>query len=158
MTASSRRARRFALLGLAAAAALAAALLGVTAAGAGTAGGERKTIGAASSNGFRVKVTAHKVDRPGDEPAAATVKVAAFERSGGEWRRLGRAVRVGEKGGWFWHVVTRPYGVRKLVLKRVSGAAFPDRIGLRLLISPSIGASGTFRFTVDDGRLVAVDV
>ncbi len=36
-------------------------------------------------------------------------------------------------------VVTRPCGVSKLVLARVSGSEFPDRIGLRLLLSPAIG-------------------
>ena len=158
MTARIRRARRAAGLGLATGAALAAALLAVTGAGAGTAGGERKVIGQASSNGFRAKVTALKVDQPNGEPPTATVRLAAFERSGGEWKRLGRALRVGEKASWFWRVVTRRYGVRKLVLARVGGSAYPDRIGLRLLISPSIGPSGTFWFTVRDGRLVAVDV
>jgi hypothetical protein len=155
MTARSRR--RMAT-GLGLAVALAAALLAVTSAGAGTAHGERKVIGEAGSNGLRVTVTALRVDRPNGEPPAATVRVAAFERSAGEWKRLGGALTVGEKGSWFWAVVTRPYGVRKLVLARASGAAFPDRIGLQLLTSPAIGPSGTFRFTVEDGKLVAVDV
>lgn len=46
---------------------------------------------------------------------------------------------------------------RSLTLSR-PGGRFPTRIALRLLISPSIGPSGTFRFVVDRGRLVAVDV
>ena len=158
MTARIRRARRAAGLGLATGAALTAALLAVTSAGAGTAGGKREVIAQASSNGLRAKVTALKVDRPNGEPPTATVRLAAFERSGGEWKRLGRALAVGEKASWFWRVVTRPYGVRKLVLARVGGSAYPDRIGLRLLVSPSIGPSGTFWFTVQDGKLVAVDV
>lgn len=54
--------------------------------------------------------------------------------------------------------MTRPYGVRKLSLGFVGGSRFPERIGLRLLVSPSLGPSGTFRFVVRNGRLVAVDV
>jgi hypothetical protein len=53
MTARSRRARMATGLGLAIGVALAAALPAVTNAGAGTAGGERRVIGEARSNGFR---------------------------------------------------------------------------------------------------------
>jgi hypothetical protein len=158
MTARIRRTSRATGVGLAVVAALATGLLTVSSAGAGAGDGERAVIGEASSNGLRVRVTASRVEQPKGGPPAATVRIAAFERSGGRWRRLGGALTVGEEGGWFWRVVTRPFGVRKLVLARVGGSAHPDRIGLRLLISPSIGPTGTFRFTVQDGKLVAVDV
>ena len=113
---------------------------------------QKRVIGTAVSNGFRVKVTA--VRTTGD---MATVKVAAFERVRGAWDRLGRPRVVGQRSGWFWNVVTRPFGVRSLTLSR-PGGRFPARIALKLLVSPSIGPSGTFRFVVDRGRLVAVDV
>jgi hypothetical protein len=132
-----------------------AGLLAVTSAGA--AGGEQEVIAEASANGMRVEVTALKVAEPNGEPPTATVRVAAFQRTGGNWKQLGRALTVGQDAGWFWRVVTQPYGVRKLVLERVGGAAFPDRIKLRLLNSPSVGPTGTFWFTVQDGKLVAVD-
>ena len=118
---------------------------------------QKRPIGTATSNGFRVKVTAIRVPQEGSAPDTATVRIAAFKRSGGSWDRLGESLIVGQPAGWFWNVVTRPYGVRLLALHR-PGGTFPSRIALRLLVSPSIGPSGTFRFVIDGGRLVAVDV
>ena len=141
------------LAALALAAGLALALLGQ----AGAAGAQQRVIATAVSNGFRVQVTAIRVPEPGSAPDTATVRIAAFERSQGAWDRLGRALTVGQRSGWFWNVVTRPYGLRSLTVAR-PGGRYPSRIALRLLISPSIGPSATFRFVVDRGRLVAVDV
>ena len=149
--------RLLASLVLAAAAALALAFLTAGGAKAGAAATEKRAIGVAVSNGFRVQVTAIRVPRAGAAPDLATVRVAAFRRSGGSWDRLGQPVRVGQQAGWFWNVVTRPFGVRSLTLAR-PGGRYPSRVALRLLVSPSIGPSGTFRFVVDRGRLVAVDV
>jgi hypothetical protein len=118
---------------------------------------QQRVIASASSNGFRVTVTAIRQDAPGNNPDTATVRIAAFKRSGGEWNRLGNGLTIGSPSSWFWNVVTRPYGVRQLTLA-LPGGRFPERIGLRLLISPAIGPSGTFRFVVDQGELVAVDV
>ena len=123
----------------------------------GAAAAQQRVIGTAVSNGFRVQVTAIRVPQPGSEPDAATVKIAAFEQSGSSWARLGRTLTVGQRAGWFWNVVTRPYGIRSLTLAR-PGGRYPSRIALKLLISPSIGPSATFRFIVDQGRLVQVDV
>jgi hypothetical protein len=118
---------------------------------------EKRPIGTAVSNGFRVKVTAIRVPQEGSAPDTATVRIAAFKRSGASWERLGESLIVGQRSGWFWNVVTRPYGVRLLALHR-PGGEFPSRVALRLLVSPSIGPSGTFRFAIDGGRLVPVDV
>jgi hypothetical protein len=118
---------------------------------------QQKVIATASSNGFRVTVRAIRESTEGNEPETATVKIAAFQRSGGEWHRLGRALTVGTPWSWFWNVVTRPYGVRRLTLA-LPGGRYPQRISLRLLIAPSIGPSATYRFVVDQGQLVAVDV
>jgi hypothetical protein len=118
---------------------------------------QQKVIATASSNGFRVTVRAIRESTEGNEPETATVKIAAFQRSGGEWHRLGRALTVGTPSSWFWNVVTRPYGVRRLTLA-LPGGRYPQRISLRLLITPSIGPSATYRFVVDQGQLVAVDV
>jgi hypothetical protein len=139
-----------------AAGALALALL-EAGADAGAAGTKKRVIGAAVSNGFRVQVTAIRVPQPGAAPDAATVRIAAFKRSGGSWDRLGRVLTVGLPSRWFWNVVTRPYGVRSLTLAR-PGGRYPSRIALRLLISSSLGPSATFRFVVNRGRLVQVDV
>jgi hypothetical protein len=139
-------------LALAAGVAVALAFLLLGSAEAGAAAKQRKVIGTAVSNGIRIQVTAIRTTRD-----TATVKVAAFERSGGAWDRLGRALRVGQRSGWFWKVVTRPYGVRTLTLSQ-PGGRFSPRIALRLLISPSIGPSATFRFVVEGDRLMYVDV
>jgi hypothetical protein len=118
---------------------------------------QQKVIANASSNGFRVTVRAIRESPQGNEPAAATVRIAAFRRSGGEWNRLGHALTVGAPSGWFWNVVARPYGVRKLTLA-LPGGTYLARISVRLLISPAIGPSATYRFVVDQGKLLAVDV
>ena len=149
---TSGRGRLLAPLALAAGVALALAFVLLGNAEAGAAGNQKQVIGTAVSNGFRVNVTALRSAQDN-----ATVEIAAFERSGGAWDRLGRPLVVGQRSGWFWNVVTRPFGVRSLTLSR-PGGRFPARIALWLLISPSIGPSGTFRFVVDRGRLVAVDV
>jgi hypothetical protein len=152
-----RQVRLLAPLALAAGAALALAFLIAGGAQAGAAAAEQRVIGAAVSNGFRVQLTAVREPRAGSAPDLATVRVAAFRRSGSTWDRLGQPLRVAQRAGWFWNVVTRPYGVRTLTLGR-PGGRYPSRIALRLLISPSIGPSATFRFVVDRGRLVQVDV
>ena len=113
-----------------------------------------RAVTEASANGVRVKVTAVRAGQSN----AATVRIAAFQRIPQGQDRLGRALVVGERRGWFWRVVTRPYGVRTLSLAFAGGSKIPVRIGLRLLISPSVGPSGTFRFVVENRRLVAVDV
>jgi hypothetical protein len=145
-----------AVLALAGGAAPAAAVLGDGDARAPQAR-ERKVIATAVSNGFRVVVTAARGAAQGDVPDTATVRIAAYTRSGGEWERLGTAITVGTPSAWFWNVVTRPYGVRRLALSR-PGGEFPERVALRLLISPSIGPSATFRFHTEDGRFVQSDV
>lgn len=149
--------RLLAPLALAAGTALAVALVGLGSADAGAASKQHRTIATAVSNGFRVTVTAIREPEPGNEPDAATVRIAAFELSGGTWDRLGPTLTVGTRAGWFWNVVARPYGVRQLTLSR-PGGRYPERIALRLLISPSIGPSATYRFLIDQGRLVQVDV
>jgi hypothetical protein len=124
---------------------------------AGAAAAQQRVIGTAVSNGFRVQVTALRVPEAGSAPDAATVKVAAFKQTRGSWKRLGSPLTVGQAGSWFWNVVTRPYGLRSLTLAQ-PGGRYPSLVALRLLISPSIGPSATFRFIVDRGRLVQVDV
>jgi hypothetical protein len=148
----------FGLLGLLATGfALALSVLGQASAQTGSTETQKRVIGTAVSNGFRTKVTAIRVLQQGSSPDTATVRIAAFQRSGGSWDRLGGSRTVGQREGWFWNVVTHPYGVRLLALHR-PGGKFPSRIALKLLVSPSVGPSGTFRFVIDGGRLVQVDV
>lgn len=153
-----RSVRLFLPLALAAGTALSLAFVGLGSTEAGaTTQQQQRIVAAAASNGFRVTVRAIRVPEPGNEPDSATVKIAAFKRSAGTWHRLGRPLIVGTQAGWFWNVVTRAYGVRQLTLAR-PGGRYPERIALKVLISPSIGPSATYRFVTDQGRLVQVDV
>jgi hypothetical protein len=140
-----------------ASAALAVLLMLAVVPQAGAGAAQQRVIGTAASNGFRVQVTAIRVPEAGTAPDAATVRIAAFRRTGGSWIRLGRPLTVGQQAGWFWNVVTGRYGVRSLTLAQ-PGGRYPVRAALKLLVSPSIGPSATFRFIVDQGRLVQVDV
>jgi hypothetical protein len=154
---TGRHARLLAPLALAAGIALALAFQSQARAETGAAATQRQVIGTAAANGFRVQLTAIRVPQAGSAPDTATVRIAAFRRSASSWTRLGRVLTVGQRSGWFWNVVTRPYGVRTLTLAR-PGGRYPSRIAVRLLLSPSLGPSATFRFIVDRGRLVQVDV
>lgn len=153
--ACARPVRLLTSLALAGGTALALALGAQGSAAAGAAGTERQVIATAESNGFRIEVTAIREPVAGGADTA-TVRIAAFERSGGSWQRVGRALRVGRRSGWFWNVVTRPYGVRRLTLYRPGGEL--GGAALRLLISPSIGPSDTYYFQTFEGRLEAVYV
>jgi hypothetical protein len=109
---------------------------------------DQKVIASSTSNGFRVLVTAYK---GGDsEMPTATVKIAAFERNDGEWVELGSALRIGARDGWFWHVVTGPHSVQDFCLS----TDVPERVSVRLLITPSLGWSDLYRFHVVGGTLV----
>jgi hypothetical protein len=83
-------------------------------------------------------------DRPG---VPATAVLQAFRRRAGDWRPLGLSV-VGERNGFFWDPLTGEGGVRGLRVNPDTG-----RIGFRLLITPSVGYSQRYRFSVAGGRL-----
>jgi hypothetical protein len=117
---------------------------------------EREVLAVVKSNGFAVRLTATR-ERLKGEPDTATVRIAAFERSRGSWDRMGKPILVGRRSGWFWHVVTGRYGVCVLRLAQPGGEC-PERVALRMLISPSIGPSATFRFATCEGEFRAVDV
>ncbi len=114
----------------------------------GGTGPDRQVIARSSSNGFRVTVTAYKSDA--SAAPAATVKIAAFGFSGGSWHQLGSPLRVGARDTWFWNVVTGPHSLRNFSLS----TDVPERVTLRLLITPSIGWSDPYSFHVAGGALV----
>jgi hypothetical protein len=132
---------------------LATVALGTSAqAGTGAArAGRSETIAQLTTDGLRATLTAHETS--GGKAPTATVQVAAFHRSDGTWVRFGRPVVVGTRGGWFWKVVTRGFGVEQF--SAVTGGLHPLRLTVRLLVSPAIGPSAPFRFAVAGGRLVA---
>src|SRR5207253_3250816 len=75
-----------------------------------TAGTTTKRI-AASTLGidFRTVLTAIRGSGGGGLPSA-TVKISAYERSGGQWKLVGTQI-VGGPNSWFWNVVAGPGSV-----------------------------------------------
>jgi hypothetical protein len=134
-------AARLALAGALIAALLAAAVPATAAVS------QTATIASSTAVGFRVVVTATK-GSDGGAPSA-TVSVAALEKVAGTWRSLGR-LRVGRANGFFWKVVTGPHSIRFSI-----DTSSPERITLRLLLSPALGWSSIYRFHVQDGRLIS---
>ncbi len=140
----------FGLLALVACAAALVAFAPGIAAG-GTAEVQRRTVATTLAGGFRVQVEAIRV-AGGDAPEAL-VRVSAFERRGGTWRRLGDPLPVvpaPDTDRFFWNVVT---GAGALKGFSVTTSA-PQRVALRVLITPSIGFSDVNRYVVRGGRLV----
>jgi hypothetical protein len=106
------------------------------------------TIASSTAVDFRAVVTATKTS--GGEAPAATVTVAALEKTSGTWRSLGR-VRVGRSSGFFWKVLTGPGAIRQFSIATSS----PERVSVQLLVTPALGWSPAYHFHVQDGRLVA---
>lgn len=152
-----RWARPVLAIALAAGVALVAATAGPGPAEAEAAAKPQRVIATAASAGFRVRVTATRERQP-DMPDAATIRIAAFERSGADWHRLGRPRVIGGPSAWLWRVVSRPFGVRRITLAQPGGTSLRAVISVKFLVSPSAGPSATYRFVVDRGRLMPVDV
>jgi hypothetical protein len=142
-----RRSVRLAAAAILAGAVGAGTLLTTSLAGTNATSTSTAAIARTTANGFRVGLTAVKGT---DESApSATVKVAAYARRNGVWERLGQPLVVGEPGGFFWYVVRGPHSLRLGVATDV-----PERIRVRLLVTPSIGWSDVYRFHVENGILV----
>jgi hypothetical protein len=123
------------------------------AAGDREAGVQRRTIATTVGGGFRVQVEATRLAGDDDGAPEALLRVSAFERRDGAWRRLGDpqpVVPAPDTDRFFWHVVT---GAGALKGFSVSTGA-PQRIEVAVLITPSIGWSDVNRYVVRDGRLV----
>jgi hypothetical protein len=100
---------------------------------------------------FRATLTAIRgLSRSG--AAAATVTVAAYERSAGEWKLIGRQT-VGENNAWFWNVVTGAHAICQFSASAVS----PYPVEVRLLVPSSLGCSvATYDYHIDKyGAFVA---
>jgi hypothetical protein len=100
---------------------------------------------------FRTTLTAVRGSGSGGGTPVATVRVAAYERSAGKWKLIGRQL-VGQRNAWFWNVVT---GKGAICRFSTSGQS-PYPIEVRLLVSDSIGCSAaTYNFHIDKyGTLV----
>jgi hypothetical protein len=93
---------------------------------------------------FRATLTAVRGPSEGGVPTA-TVRVAVYKWSAGEWKLVGRQT-VGESNAWFWNVVTGGHAICRFSTSDVS----PYPIEVRLLVSPSIGCSvATYNFHID---------
>lgn len=150
---AGRRLAVVALAGSLAGAVLAAVALGMSAQASTGAPrvGQSQTIAQLTSEGLRARLTAYQTS--GGKAPTATVRVAAYHRSDGKWVRYGQPLLVGKQAGWFWYVVTARFGVEHFSAS--IGGLHLLRLTVRLLVSPSIGPSAPFRFTVTGGRLVA---
>lgn len=135
-------------LALAAGIAATAIPLGVGAVGAGadSAAPARARVAVAQIHEMRAVVTA---TRTSDLTATVRLHVQTL-RPGG--RHDAGTVVVGQRRGWFWHVLR---GRGAVCTFAVSGT--PARtVRLRLLVTPSIGCeASTHHYRVEHGRLVA---
>ena len=119
----------------------AAVMLGTgTAAVAGTTPSwQHRTLAVETLSHFRVVVTA---TRTLGSPPRATVTVTGFRRVGSRWQFISTQ-RVGRSSQWFWFSVD----VCTLSASQFQGSAPTRRVAisrLSLLVTPSIGCSGTF--------------
>jgi hypothetical protein len=103
------------------------------------------------SQDFQARVTAIRGPSQGGT-VAATVKVAVYRRSAGQWKLIGQQA-VGPSNAWFWNVVTGQDAICRFSTSDVA----PYPMEVRLLVSASIGCSdATYNFHIDKyGAFVA---
>jgi hypothetical protein len=106
--------------------------------------GQRAVIGTAQLAATRVQLTAI---RTGKYTATVRLKASTLTKQG--WKSAG-SLRVGKRAGWFWFVVSRPFGVCALSVGEHKGRP----ITVRLSISPSIGCAKARHFDIRRGELV----
>ena len=95
---------------------------------------------------LRVILTATRT--PGAAPAPrATVRIRALRRRHGTWREIGRRI-VGRRNGFYWYPLTGRYAVREFRVNPRTGA-----IRFRLLLTPALGYSTSYRFTAAGDHL-----
>jgi hypothetical protein len=95
-----------------------------------------QTIATATTNDFRVVISATNLGGGGGAPTAA-VTVRTFARADGAWRRRSERRLAGT---YFWNTVTGPLAVCRLELRTTAAKArFRPRALVQLLRSPSLG-------------------
>jgi hypothetical protein len=112
--------------------------------GSATAGSRptRQLATATFDQDLMVVVTATKEPGGGASPPA-TVRFAAYRLTDSGWSLIGSHM-VGREAGWFWKVLT---GGRAVCVFS-SGDHPPIQIKIRLLITPSIGCSQPYTYSV----------
>lgn len=99
------------------------------------------TVAALTTRDFRIAVVARRLD--GGGTPAAEVRVGLARRAGRSWQEL-RESRLGET--FFWQTVTGPRAVCRLAMATTgSSPSFDPYVTVRLLVSPSLGCSRTYR-------------
>jgi hypothetical protein len=112
---------------------------GTAAVGATTPSWQHRTLAVEALSHVEVVVTA---TRTFGSPPRATVTVTAFRRVGRHWQLISTQ-RIGRPSQWFWFSVD----VCSLSASQFQGSAPTRRVAisrLSLLVTPSIGCSGTF--------------
>lgn len=104
---------------------------------------------ASSTLGTDVRVTVTAVRSTAD-PLAATVKLSLYTYTDGAWHRADQTT-VGGTDSWFWYPLTGPQAVCTFS----TSSTPPDPIGVSLLVTPSIGCSPLYQYSVVNGHLVA---
>jgi hypothetical protein len=99
------------------------------------------TLGETTVGDYVIFLGVERVD--GEKPPTATVTLEAMQVGAGE---PSDEITVGAPGGFFWNTVTGPDSVCEF-------AAEPTRTGAQItvavLLSPSIGCSDTYQFSLD---------
>lgn len=86
--------------------------------------------------------------RSSDDPYAASVRLQVFVPKGGAWKESDR-VQVGKTNGWFWYPLTGSHAVGAFS----TASTEPAPVTVRLLITPSIGYSGTYAYVIRHGDI-----
>ncbi|MEV0979373.1 hypothetical protein [Streptomyces sp. NPDC049915] len=96
---------------------------------------------------YKVTLTALRSDT---DPYAASVRLQVFVHKGGAWKESDR-VQVGRANGWFWYPLTGSHAVGTFS----TASTEPAPVQVRLLITPSIGYSGTYSYVIRHGDVTA---
>ncbi|MER5450830.1 hypothetical protein ABT052_08335 [Streptomyces sp. NPDC002766] len=143
-----RLARRAATAGVTLLTAAALGTAGATASSADTAAPQTRQI-ASSVLGSTYKITLTAVRSTQDE-YAASVRMQVYTHTTGAWKESDR-VTVGETDGWFWYPLTGDGAVCEFS----TASTEPAPVAVSLLVTPSIGCSGSAHYVVKQGKVYA---
>ncbi|POX50421.1 hypothetical protein C3489_22505 [Streptomyces sp. Ru71] len=105
----------------------------------------REIASAVLGSDYKVTLTAL---RSATDPYAASVRLQVFVHKGGAWKESDR-VRVGGANSWFWYPLTGSHAVGTFS----TASTEPAPVKVRLLITPSIGYSGTYAYVIRHGDI-----
>ena len=94
---------------------------------------------------YKVTLTAL---RSTSDKYAASVRLQVFVRKGAAWKESD-GIRVGKANAWFWFPLTGSHAVGEFS----TASTEPAPVDVRLLITPSIGYSGTYHYLIRHGDI-----